>query len=236
MNYTDYIAKLFGTWASDITVWSILLRCALSLGFAFLVGCERSTKGHTAGLKTFLLLSLTSTSCMLLDKALGATFPVCSAASIVGAAILSGNSVLWGAKNQLKGLTTSGWLWACGIFGLIVGAGLYTPTVILIVVYAIILEVLPAVEKRLKQHSTHFEIHVELLSKNDLNNFMTTLRRLGISIDDVEINLAFINSGLAVYSMRLSIVSKELKKMKTHEQILEALKSIDYVSFAEEIG
>ena len=236
MNYTDFFAKLMGEWSSDITVWSILLRCALSLGFAFFVGCERSTKGHTAGLKTFLLLSLTSTACMIADCALGNAFPVCSAASIVGGAILSGNSVLWGAKNQLKGLTTSAWLWTCGIFGLAVGAGLYTPSLIFFVVYAVILKLLPAVEKRLKQHSAHFEIHVELLSKNDLNNLMTTLRKLGMRIDDVEMNSAFINSGLAVYSMRLSILSAELKKFKTHEQIIQALRSIDYVSFVEEIG
>ena len=149
--------------------------------------------------------------------------------------MLGGNSILFGAKNQIKGLTTSTWLWSCSIFGLIVGAGLYTIALVLLVVYVVILQAFPTLEKYLKQRSNHFEIHLELLSKNDLQTFMSTLRQLGMRIDDVELNAAFINSGLSVYSLRLSIESKELKKYKTHDEIIEALRSIEYIHYIEEI-
>ena len=115
--------------------------------------------------------------------------------AIIGTAMLGGNSILFGAKNQIKGLTTSTWLWSCSIFGLIVGAGLYTIALVLLVVYVVILQAFPTLEKYLKQRSNHFEIHLELLSKNDLQTFMSTLRQLGMRIDDVELNAAFINSG-----------------------------------------
>lgn len=79
MNYIDPLAKLMGEWSWNITVYSILLRVIIPFIFAFYVGCERSTKGHTAGLKTFILLSLASTSCMIIDRSLQLTFPICSA-------------------------------------------------------------------------------------------------------------------------------------------------------------
>lgn len=231
----DPIAKLLGEWSQGITVGSVLLRVALALIFAFFIGCERSQKGHTAGLKTFLLLSLTSACCMIIDTALGLTVPACSIGAIIGSAMLGGNSILFGAKNQIKGLTTSAWLWTCSIFGLLAGAGLYTTSVILMAAYAVILALLPNVERMLKKRSKHFEIHVELLNKNNLPGFMSTLRGLGLRIDDVEMNSAFINSGLSVYSMRLTIVNEELKKQKTHDDLIEALRSIEYVQYIDEI-
>ena len=234
MNYVDPIAKLLGNWAVEVTVPSILLRLVAALLFAFLVGSERSAKGHTAGLKTFILFSLATTVCMIVDMCHGGV-PYCSMAAIVGGAMLSGNSILFGAKNQIKGLTTSTWLWTCGIFGLVVGAGMYLVAVLLAVVYAVILWCFPEVEKRLKQHSRHFEIHLELLNRNDLQSFLTTLRKLGMRVDDVEMNSAFINSGLFVYSLRLTIESAELKKYKTHDELIEALRSIEYIHFIEEI-
>lgn len=137
-------------------------------------------------------------------------------------------------KNQIKGLTTSAWLWTCSIFGLLFGAGLYTVALILAAVYIVILQFFPALEKYLKQRSNHFELHLELRNKNDLQAFMTTLRELGMRIDDVEFNSAFINSGLSVYAIKLTIESKELKKYKTHDEIIEALRSIDYIHYIEE--
>lgn len=97
MTYIDPIGKLLGEWASTVTIWSTLLRLVLALLFAFLVGGERSTKGHTAGLKTFILLSLTTTACMIVDMCIG-NIPYCSMAAIVGGAMLSGNAILFGAK------------------------------------------------------------------------------------------------------------------------------------------
>ena len=101
--------------------------------------------------------------------------------------------------------------------------------------YAVILCFFPGLEKHMKQRSRHFEIHVELLNRTDLQTFLTTLRKLGMRVDDVEMNSAFINSGLFVYSLRLTIESEELKKYKTHDELIEALRSIDYINYIEEI-
>lgn len=239
MNYIDPIAKLFGSWASDLTVWSIILRATLSVLFAFAIGSERSTKGHSAGLKTFVLLSFSATVCRILDCAFasgdGKSFPFCSAAAVIATALISGNAVLFGAKNQVKGLTTSAWLWSCSVVGLILGGGMYTAAIALSVLLVIILAAMPKIEAALKNRSRHFEIHLELQNKYELPNFMSTLRKLGMHVDEVEINSAFINSGLSVYALKLTIESEELRNHKNHREIIKALQSIDYVNYVEEI-
>lgn len=64
---------------------------------------------------------------------------------------------------------------------------------------------------------------------------MATIRELGLVIDEIEANPAYINSGLSVYSIAVSIYSKELKKYKTHKEIIEALRSLEYVYYIEEM-
>ena len=52
---------------------------------------------------------------------------------------------------------------------------------------------------------------------------------------DIETNPAYLNSGLSVYSVSLSIRTDELKKFKTHKEIIEALSTLEYVNHIEEI-
>ena len=51
----------------------------------------------------------------------------------------------------------------------------------------------------------------------------------------IESNPAYLNSGLSVYSVSLTIVSAELKKYKRHDEIIEALRTLDYVYFIGEL-
>ena len=93
----------------------------------------------------------------------------------------------------------------------------------------------PRFEKYLKDRSNHFEVHLELKDIRYLQNFVTTIRELGLTIDDIELNSAYANSGLSVYSIAISIRREELKKYKTHEEIIDALRSLDYIYHIEEM-
>ena len=235
----DPISQLLGDWASKIDIWSILLRTIMSILFSAIIGWERSTKRHAAGLRTFMLISLASTMAMLLDLFLISIYsigiPLISAAVVVGIAIISSNSILFSSKNQIKGLTTAAGLWSVGFIGLLIGAGFYTVAVIGFVAMMICLSMFPRMERHFKNKSNHFEVHLELKSKENLQSFVATIRKLGLRIDDIEVNPAYINSGLSVYSIALTIQSKELKKYKSHSEIIDALRSIDYIHHIEEM-
>lgn len=235
----DPVAKLLGEWAVDINLYSILLRTALSLVFAAVIGCERSSKRHAAGLRTFMLVSLASTFAMLLDLYLleisGHGVFLLSAGAIIGIAIVSVNSVLYSSRNQIKGLTTSAGLWACGILGLAIGAGFYTVMLAAFLALLCSLSLFPRFEIYLKNRSNHFEVHLELKNAAYLQNFVTTIRELGLIIDDIELNTAYVHSGLSVYSVSISITSEELRKYKSHAEIIEALRSLEYIYHIEEM-
>ncbi len=232
----DPIAALLGEWSQGINGLSIPFRILLSVFLAAVIGCERATKRHSAGLRTFMAVSLAMTAAALLDGYLGGRLYILSAAGIIGVAIISVHSLLVSSRSQIKGLTTAVGLWTCAVIGLAVGTGLYTVTAISFVVLLCCLSVFPSLERYLKNRSNHFEIHLELKSAACLGSFVTTLRRLGLRIDDIEANPAYANSGISVYSISLSISSPELKKYKTHREIIEALQSLDYICHIEEMS
>ena len=227
---SDPIARLLGEWSMELNTYSIILRIAVAVIFASVIGCERSSKRHSAGLRTFVLISFASTVSMILDIYLMMSYsfsvPVLSAATIIGTAMVSGNSILFRSRNQIKGLTTSAGLRACG---------LYTVTVIVYVFLLCILACFPSLEIYLKNRSNHFEIHLELKSSEYLQDFVAVIRRLGLRIDDIESNLAYVGSGLSVYTITITINSAELKKYKTHKEIIEALSSLEYIYHIEEM-
>ena len=236
----DPIADVLGEWAAEESVGAIFLRIALSLLFAAILGCERSGKRHAAGLRTFIIMSLGGTVAVFFDlhliKNLGVVFPFLSAAGVIGAAIIASNSILFSSRSQIKGLTTSAALWADGLIGMALGAGLYTVAIIAFVALLASLSYVPAFERYLKNRSNHFEIHLELDSKTHLADFIGTIRKLGLRIDEIESNPAYVNSGLSVYSIGLTVQSAELKRYKTHAEIITALSTIEYVNHIEEMN
>lgn len=233
--YYDPIGNLLGTWAMGDGLWTIALRLLLALLFGAVLGCERAAKRHAAGLRTFVLVCLSGTAAMTLDRAIG-SLPVISAAVVLGIAIISTNSILFSSKSQIRGLTTAAGLWSCSLLGLALGAGLYTLALVLFAALLCSMSGLPALETHLKDRSNHFEVHLELKNKLDLPDFVSTVRALGIRIDDIESNPAYLNSGLSVFTVSFTVDSAELKQYKKHGEIIEALRSLDYVYYIEEMN
>ena len=235
----DPIDILTQGWLSQFNIWTIIIRIVLALTVGIIFGLERSRKRHTAGLRTFSFVSLFSAIAALLDVYLMANFkvvfPAITTAVVLGGAIIASNTLLYSSKSQIKGLTTAIALWLMSIIGGCFGAGLYTAGLISAVLAYIALNVIPKLEFYLKNRSNHFEIHLELKNKNDLANFTGVLRKLGLKIDDIEANPAYNNTGLGVFSISLTIKTKELKKYKTHKEIIEALSTLEYINCIEEI-
>lgn len=237
---SDPLADLMGEWSKEINAWSVILRVALSLLLSAIIGYERSSKRHAAGFRTFILVSLSATVAMMLDVYLVDVYDkglyLISAASIVAIAILSANSILFSSRSQIKGLTTSVGLWACGLLGLTIGAGIYTVTIAVFIALICCLSLFPSIEKYLKNRSNHFEVHLELKSSKYLQDFVTTIRRLGMRIDDIESNPAYAGSGLSVYSISITVGNEELKKYKKHDEIIKAIATLEYIYHIEEMN
>lgn len=235
----DLIVKLLGNWCEGFNLGGILFKLILAVVLSAIVGSERATKRHAAGLRTFMLVSMISTLAAMLDKYLieqfHASFSLAIGATIVGIAIVSSNTILYSSKSQLKGLTTSVALWAMSVISILIGLDLYLSALIAFLAFMICLTLFIKLECAFKNRSNHFEIHLELNSKNALQDFMTTVRGLGLKIDDIELNAAYMNSGLYVYSIALSVTDGNKKKKLSHGDYINALSALEYVNFVEEL-
>ena len=85
--FIDPLAKLMGSWASELNIYSVALRILLAFILAGTIGIERARKRHSAGLRTFILVSLASTMAMIVDILCGMTglfrgFVIISAATV----------------------------------------------------------------------------------------------------------------------------------------------------------
>lgn len=232
----DQIGKHMTEWPD---IWVIILKVVLSVVLGAIIGWERSNKRHTAGLRTFIIVSLSSTVAMMLDYFLQVSdtlvFYLIPASVIIAVAIISCNTTVYTSRSQIKGITTSVGLWGCCVIGLTLGAGFYTVTLIAFIAILLSLSIFPKLEIFLKNRSNHFEVHLELKNASYLKDFVTTIRELGLVIDDIESNPAYINSGLSVYSISISITSDALQKYKSHSEIIEALKTLEYIYYIEEM-
>ena len=219
----------------ELTLSTMIFRLALGVVLSAIIGCERSIKRHSAGLRTFMIMALAASSARIFELSVFNGVPFVSGCALVATASISVHSLFRNARNQIQGLTTAAALWVCCVIGLSSGAGLYSLSIASTVVLIICLTMMPGLESYLKNHSNHFEIHLELNDSRHLSTFITTVRKLGLTVDDIEFNRSYKVSNLSVYSIAMTIVGNELKRYKTHKEIVEALSTLDYVSHIEEM-
>ncbi len=236
---TDYIAKWLGEWSGEVNLASTALKTAIVIVMAVILGCERSRNRHAAGLRTFIVLSIGSMFAGIADmyfiQELHDGFSFMSAAVFIGISIITANTIVYSSKNQLMGLTTSFGVWTMSIISAILGFGLYTAALIGFAALMIGLLAFYRLENYIKAKSDHFEIHLELKSKGSLQEFVAAAREFGLKIDNLELNPAYANSGLSVYTVKFTVVEKELRK-KSHNDIIEALSVLDCVYHVERLG
>ncbi|MBP5639419.1 MAG: MgtC/SapB family protein [Victivallales bacterium] len=219
-------------------VMAIVLRLLMALVLSAIIGWDRASKRHAAGLRTFILVGITSVFAAICDEFMVSKLEIkvtfLSAANLLCLSTISGKTLLFSSKNQLKGLTTSIALFTDAVLSICIGFGLYEYALIGFVTAIVCMALFPAIESRLKGISPQFEIHLELKSRNLLLDFIMAIREFGLHLDDIEYNPAYANTGLGVYTLKMTAHSHELQK-KSHEEIIEALAALDCVAFVEEL-
>ena len=217
---------------------NMFVRIMTALVLSAAIGYERSSKRHSAGLRTFIAVALASASAAILEDSLvlsGQPSQWIVPAVIISVALISCPQISFSSKGKVKGLTTSVGLWACCIIGIASGKGLLPLAVITAAVLLCTLTVLSSFEAFFRDRSNHFEVQLELKGSRDLQDFTTTIRRLGMRIDEIELNPAYHDSGLSVYTVSFTVNSQEMRRYSRHSEIIGALRTLDYIAYIEEI-
>ena len=123
----------------------------LSFIAGFALGLERKFRQQPIGVRTVILISLSSTLLMLLSLNLGKSVnadPARLAAQVVsGIGFLGGGAILRQGLN-IKGLTSVATIWAASAIGLTIGAGTYMASIVVLIVLILALIILEKFETK----------------------------------------------------------------------------------------
>ncbi len=141
----------------------ILIRLALALTAGFFIGAERESHGRAAGLRTTLLVCLSSCVAMIVSDAFyQQSFaqqgpsnwhpdPARLAAGILaGMGFLGAGVIVHQRDHIVQGVTTAATLWFAAIIGLALGAGSIGVGVVSTILALIILGLIPRFENRME--------------------------------------------------------------------------------------
>jgi putative Mg2+ transporter-C (MgtC) family protein len=118
-------------WTEIISQQEVIIRIALAMVLALVLGIEREFKQQPAGIRTHILISVGSCMLMLLSIIVPQIYhSTTNDPARIAAQIVSGIGFLWAGaimRNGLttKGLTTAANIWVTAAIGMTVGAGLY---------------------------------------------------------------------------------------------------------------
>jgi putative Mg2+ transporter-C (MgtC) family protein len=232
-----WVIGLTGQDFSTISFWAIILRLVLAACVGAVLGAERATKSHAAGLRTYTIISVASCVCilvnlMLFQKADTARIP---ASVLTGIGFIGAGTIVTTSRHKVRGLTTAAALWASACIGLAIGAGIYTVGLVATILTILAVMFMQRFEGRLQRNVRIFDIHVELMSRPDLKKLLDYLRSYNIEIKSIDYDQAYANSGLSVYT--LAIYSKGSRKEFLHEKdLIEQVNQLEYVNYCESIS
>ena len=118
-------------WIYDVNLGSVALRLILAVLFGGVVGLERGTNKHQAGLRTHILVCLGATLAMMTNAYIFENLAPNADPARLGAQVISGigflgaGLILVTSRNMVKGLTTAAGLWASACIGIALGIGFY---------------------------------------------------------------------------------------------------------------
>ena len=116
----------------------LLAKAALAGALGFVIGWERETHGHRAGIRTIALVAIAATILTALARD---EFPVSDrivASVVAGVGFLGAGMILHNTKN-IQGLTTAASVWAVTGIGIVIGTGRYVLGVLLAGIVLILL-------------------------------------------------------------------------------------------------
>lgn len=128
-----------------------LVTVVFSVLISGIIGFERERKGHSAGLRTHIMVSIGSSLIMVVSvigTKINGGDPFRLAAQVVSGIGFLGAGTIMQTSTNIKGLTTASTLWLCGGIGLACGAGFVSESLIVGAIALIVLLLLGLLERK----------------------------------------------------------------------------------------
>jgi putative Mg2+ transporter-C (MgtC) family protein len=205
-----------------MSLLDVMLKLLLAIALGGIIGLEREASQKPAGLRTHILISISSAMMVILpqlmlagkDGAGGETVRV-AAAVITGMGFIGAGTIIQ-SQGTVHGLTTASTLWTVAGLGLVVGAGYYVVALLfsLMVVAALVL-FRRIEETHLKKNLFHYHLKIKD-SPDILVNLRKLIFHLGLKL--AELNL---KKERNVSVVTLSFSSSEEKERQFNQSLFD---------------
>lgn len=182
-----------------------IIRLLLSFLCGFFLGLERKSRQHTVGIKTLVLISVSSTLLSMLSSFMalntnGAGDPTRITAGVVtGIGFIGGGAILKQGLN-IRGLTTAAIIFATSAIGLSFGAGLYIAALLTFFISLLSLILLDKLEKKLFPAAKNKILCLKLEgSEINQKKIQTILHQNGLIVHDVNVVYSSKNGQTELY-------------------------------------
>ncbi len=216
---------------------AVAIRLILATLFGSLIGWERVVKRHSAGIKTFALVSLGSAVATALNIYLALLPDLNADVSRIPAGVVSGigflgaGTILVTGRQQIKGLTTAASLWVTSCMGMAIGGGYLVVGIVCFVLVMLANVVLMQLSKKVEDTSKYISIYIEVNKSGGPRKLTKWINEQGFSVSSMtkskEKTLQSADAAL--------MVDIDFDKKRSHKEILALLNELEYVGYVEEI-
>lgn len=218
-----------------LNIWSILLRLALSVLCAGIIGIERGRKGRPAGLRTHILVCLGAALAMMTDQYIFLQYGVGDPARL-GAQVISGigflgaGTIIVTGHQQVRGLTTAAGLWASACMGLAIGIGFYEAAILACFAILGVSSLLHHFDGYMLSRSKVIDVYIEFDNMSAVQGFLNRIKERGLrahSMDFTQDRMGGTGIGM--------LVTLQAKAPCLHSAVIDYISQIEGVKFVEQI-
>ncbi len=216
---------------------AVAIRLVLATLCGSLIGWERVLRRHSAGIRTFALVSLGSAVATVLNLYLAILPNMEADVSRIPAGVVSGigflgaGTIILTGRNQIKGLTTAASLWVASCMGMAFGAGYLSVGLVCFALVLIANIILVHVSQQVEENSRYVSLYIEVEENNGVKKLRKKLSELGYSIYSMNKTKDKTLSG----SDTALMLELDYGENHSHQSLMNELNNLDFVSYVEEI-
>ena len=212
---------------------AVAIRLVIATACGSLIGWERVVRRHSAGIRTFALVSLGSAVATVLNiylaliPELNADVSRIPAGVVSGIGFLGAGTILVTGRNQIKGLTTAATLWVASCMGMAFGAGYLS---VGFVCFGLVL-IANLLLMPLEENSRYVSLYIEVEETNGIKKLRKSFMEMGYQITSMNKTKDKTLSGTDTALM----IDLDFKKRHSHLKLIDDLNNLDFVSYVEEV-
>ena len=233
----------------EFSFGSAVLRLMLALVCGGVVGYGRSKMDRSAGLRTYMLISVGAAMAVLISlyecrmfhtlwapivEEVGEKFDASRLASqtITGIGFLGAGIIIKIAHQQVQGLTTATGLFATVCMGIAAGAGFYELVIPVVIVIVLVLNVMAPLEITFKRKLRNITLNVEFNSVEDISLITRVMQEQHAKVYEIDVERSQ-RSGdkypSAIFIVKLS------KENHSHSGMLSSVAELSCVRAVHEL-